>query len=373
MRLNFPSLNSGFRSPQFRSFSPFRHKLNLIFLFLLSLSAHFLLIFPYSSRSLSISVSRFFCPILDSFVVSEEIPIEFLLFHASSYNCQSLTQTPNSPRVVLSLTTFPARIEDVAATIYSLMVQTFRPDAIVLYLSEREFKGVQLPQTLLRLTEYGLTIRFVPDDIRQYLKLIPAMREFPDALIVTYDDDVFYPSDSLAVLIESYRQNPKIVHTNRARLVPVNGKGDLMIPSVYYWKIYCCGERPSDPSPLVFPEGVSGTLYPPGVLHSDATNATLFLDLAPTHDDLWFWAMAVANGRMATLVHNYRGAMNITGKKATKRLCDVNIGARQDRRQNRRVFAQYIGQSLAEERQRRSSWYGQPEIVRRKIVRRKKK
>jgi hypothetical protein len=237
------------------------------------------------------------------------------------------------------------------------MVQTFHPDMIILYLSSAEFRGVALPAPLLRLTAHGLTIKYVTDEIRQYLKLVPALREHPRAVIVTYDDDVFYPSGSLDALVRSFRADPSSVHANRARLVPVATDGRLLNDAVFLWKIFWGGERPPGPSPLVFPEGVGGTLYPPGVLHADATNETLFTYFAPTHDDLWFWAMTVVNGKMPLLVEGYVPPMNISGKLKTKRLCDINIGKRADRIQNRRVFERYIGARLAEERQRRSQWY----------------
>jgi hypothetical protein len=333
-----------------------------IVLFILLFFMRLLFLFPFSLYLPCFTgcvnpVPGGFCPSVDSFVEDEVIPAEKIRFYVPAYSCFPLSATPNAPRVIVSLTTFPARVADVSLTLYSLMVQTFRPDKIVLYLCEREFAGVTLPDDLLRLAKHGLTIRFVSDNIRQYLKLIPALREFPDDIIVTYDDDVFYPSNSLEVLMRSYRRNPKVVHGNRARLVPVNEKGSLMVEYVLFWKIYFGGKRPPDPSPLVFPEGVSGTLYPPRVLPPLASNASLFLAYAPSHDDLWFWAMAVVNGRMATLVDGYVGAVNISGRAVTRRLCDLNIRKRHDRRQNRRVFEDFIGGRLARERQRRRGWY----------------
>jgi hypothetical protein len=237
------------------------------------------------------------------------------------------------------------------------MVQTFHPDQIVLYLSIHEFQNITLPNDLLHLTKHDLTIRFVSDNIRQYLKLIPALREFPNAIIVTYDDDVFYPNNSLEMLMRSYYRNPKVVHGNLARLVPIDKKGRLAAISILFWKIYWGGERPTEPSPLIFPEGVSGTLYPPGILPPETSNASLFLKFAPSHDDLWFWAMTVVNNRMAILVENYVSAINISGRLITKRLCDVNIRKRHDRGQNIGIFQYFIGNRLTRERWRRRSWY----------------
>lgn len=43
--------------------------------------------------------------------------------------------------------------------------------------------------------------------------------------------------------------------------------------------------------------GVGGVLYPPHSLREDMMDVKLFTEIAPTTDDIWFWAAAVANGR----------------------------------------------------------------------------
>ena len=49
-------------------------------------------------------------------------------------------------------------------------------------------------------------------------------------------------------------------------------------------------ERP-DTGPLIFPTGVGGVLYAPGVFHPDVTDAGLFQALAPLADDVWLYWM----------------------------------------------------------------------------------
>jgi hypothetical protein len=41
--------------------------------------------------------------------------------------------------------------------------------------------------------------------------------------------------------------------------------------------------------------GVAGVLYPPNSLASEMLDSKIFMEIAPTADDLWFWAAAVAN------------------------------------------------------------------------------
>ena len=42
--------------------------------------------------------------------------------------------------------------------------------------------------------------------------------------------------------------------------------------------------------------GVGGVLYPPNSLNQEMMDSEIFKQIAPTTDDIWFWAAAVANG-----------------------------------------------------------------------------
>lgn len=96
--------------------------------------------------------------------------------------------------IIVSLTTYGRRLYRVHLTIESLMQQSMKANRIVLWLSD-EFKDT-LPQTLLKQTKRGLDIRYCKD-IRSYTKLVPSLREFPEATIITVDDDIIYEYDVL--------------------------------------------------------------------------------------------------------------------------------------------------------------------------------
>jgi hypothetical protein len=51
-----------------------------------------------------------------------------------------------------------------------------------------------------------------------------------------------------------------------------------------------------DASALLFPTGIGGVLYEPGIFHPDVTRADLFQALCPTSDDIWLYWMAALNG-----------------------------------------------------------------------------
>lgn len=97
--------------------------------------------------------------------------------------------------IIVSMTTFPARIGYVHLAIKSLLNQTVSPGKIILWLAKDQFQDVEIPQQLRALCTYGLEIRFCDEDLFAHKKYYYAMRAFPEQIIVTYDDDIIYPED----------------------------------------------------------------------------------------------------------------------------------------------------------------------------------
>ena len=112
----------------------------------------------------------------------------------------------NRPRqnVIISLTSFPAAIPYAAQAIQSLLDGSVLPDKLVLYLTFSQFGEKGVPEELLKMAERNpvFEIRNYDRDIRSYRKLIPALQDFPDAVIVTADDDVAYHRHMLRDLLK---------------------------------------------------------------------------------------------------------------------------------------------------------------------------
>ena len=95
---------------------------------------------------------------------------------AKKYNFSEITESgvntiPREKKIVVSLTSFPARIPTLYITVSSLLNQSMKPDKVVLYLAKEQFPNLEndLPENLLRLKEFGLSIRWC-NDIRSYKK-----------------------------------------------------------------------------------------------------------------------------------------------------------------------------------------------------------
>ena len=198
------------------------------------------------------------------------------------------------PRVIVSLTSFPAAIPYAMGAVRSLLAGKVLPDRIVLYVTLSQFGFEGLPDELLALERENeiFEIRDYDRDIRSYRKLIPALKDFPDDIIVTVDDDVAYHPDMLGRLLKTHEKWPGHVIAHRAKKIS-SGKPYKKWKK-YRWYHFLANKF--QPAYSNMQTGVGGVLYPPHSLKENMLDEKLFSKIAPTADDLWFWAAAVANG-----------------------------------------------------------------------------
>lgn len=248
-----------------------------------------------------------------------------------------LSKTPRSPRVIVSLTSYPKRIGTVHRTIETLLTQDFKPDMVVLWLGEDKFpnKEANLPRSLLRLKEYGLTIGWCKD-LRSYTKLVPSLRAYPEDVIVTADDDVFYRPEWLVRLYRSYEGDQSVIHCHLVRRILFeNG-------SLRPYSSWAHGTEMGESTFHNLVMGVGGVLYPPHVLHPDVLDAVKFQRMAPLADDLWFWAMAVLNETKICLIREALGAsIGDCAADNTEALMSENVDCGKNDVQVRAIVAEY--------------------------------
>lgn len=191
-------------------------------------------------------------------------------------------------QLIVSLTTYGKRLHEVYLTIESIMQQTIKPNKILLWLAE-DMKDVDIPIHLKRQQERGLELKYCKD-IRSYKKLIPTMKEYPNDVIITVDDDVIYNTDTIELLVNAYRKHPNCVIANWALEMKMN-ESKTFAPYRGWTSVTDEGE-----SKLYLPIGCAGILYPPHSLAKEVTDEDTFMTICKYGDDLWFKAMALRNG-----------------------------------------------------------------------------
>ena len=188
--------------------------------------------------------------------------------------------------IIVSLTTHGERIYSVFRAIESIFQQSQKVNKVVLYLSREEFGGKKLPVLLQRQMKRGLEVHYVKD-IRAYTKLIPAIKEYPEATIITIDDDYIYPINTIETLIDAHTEHPEAVCCHASRALKLASEKELLpyssFPQIFPKKLE------TDVSYMA--EGFGAVLYPAHCMHEDVIKEELFMKLSPLADDLWYKCM----------------------------------------------------------------------------------
>lgn len=193
-------------------------------------------------------------------------------------------------RIIVSLTSYPARIDSVWLTIASLLQQTIKPNKVVLWLAEKQFPGHEIPDSLKRLAKRGLEIRFCADDLKPHKKYYYAIQEYSDYYIITADDDILYSEDHIEQLWRGHEKYPHTIICHWSHRIEFDGQGKF-IP---YNDWIDNGEEA--PSFATLAVGCNGILYPPRSLPKETFDKNKIMEIALDTDDLWLKCMEILSG-----------------------------------------------------------------------------
>lgn len=252
-----------------------------------------------------------------------------------------MNKNSSQEKIIVSLTSFPEAIPYAVEAIRSILKGSLLPDKIVLYLDTQKFPNEVLPVELEELRKESpiFEVRFDPAEIRSYKKLIPALRDFPNDIIVTIDDDVQYHPNMLSKLVRYHKQLPDAIIAHRVRKIKLDAPYSK-------WRKYKCYDfifKKFHFNHLAMQTGVGGVLYPPHSLDEKMLDSTLFMSMAPTNDDVWFWAAAVSKGTYVVPVPGWHHKLIGIGKPSKIALMTINLKPGDDRNLQalNRILKQY--------------------------------
>lgn len=179
----------------------------------------------------------------------------FVMFSENLLLRQKPIQNPigknkGEEKIILSMTTYPGRNNIVGWTIKSLLNQSVPVDRFILWLAKEQYPGEEIPQEIQQYMQYGLEVRFC-NDLRSHKKYYYSMLEYPDAVVITVDDDVIYPEDTVEKLLRMHKKYPDAVICNQARWIAL--EGDRLAPYVK-WRTRL-PEKVEQPSYRILPIG----------------------------------------------------------------------------------------------------------------------
>lgn len=128
-----------------------------------------------------------------------------------------------SERIIVTLTTYYKRINNVPVVLDTIFAQSLPPDLVVINLAFDEI----VPENVQRyIDEHSIEIYRVPDT-KVYKKLIPTLKRYPDDNIFVIDDDLLYPRGMIEDFVSVQKQHPGF---------PISGNQE-----VYYGMQCHCG------------------------------------------------------------------------------------------------------------------------------------
>lgn len=139
------------------------------------------------------------------------------------------TRVSGERRVIVTLTSYPPRMNTIWMTLRSIFSQSRLPDKVVLYLAKSDFpnREADLPDSLKEMLWNDFEIRWVDEDLKPHKKYYWAFRDFPDDLIVTIDDDLIYRRNMIETLLACQKSHPNAIVASRTHLIMFNEDGSL--------------------------------------------------------------------------------------------------------------------------------------------------
>ena len=191
--------------------------------------------------------------------------------------------------IIVSLATIPCRKEILKQNLNFVLKQTLKYDKLVINLDNN-----------LSFNDYRFYDELAKEDARIEInksceakwksanKLIPVLKKYPDAVIITIDDDMSYLKTALEDLYNAWQKNKECIISHEVNPV-IWKEGKLCYENILDLKLnqIQCGKYLTN-----------CCLFPPHVFDStDVFNYDLMQKLTGgTHDELWFWENTFLKG-----------------------------------------------------------------------------
>ena len=190
--------------------------------------------------------------------------------------------------IIVSMTTIPNRLERLKENLPSLLNQSYKFDKLVINIDDNLSKEDYEQYESLKELDERIEINLSEAKWRSCNKLLPTLIRYPNDVVITVDDDIYYPVDSIKLLVEKWNENTDCIITHEINPIFIeNGyigyknAFDVMLEQKEWGKYFsnCC-------------------LFPPHCFDgSDLFDYDKMMECTKgLHDELWFWVNSTING-----------------------------------------------------------------------------
>ena len=199
--------------------------------------------------------------------------------------------------LVVSVTTFGNRAKYLKWTIISIINQRYAGKFLLRIYVEKSIINT-VNNDIKKIKPLNVDIKVVEvDDIGPHTKLLYALDEYPNSMIITADDDIIYPDWWLDNLVEKKITYPNCIIASRAHCVSLNNEKNGL-GEYKYWQKNCNDIK--TPSFQLFATGVGGVLYERRLFNSSIFDVNI-REITRTCDDVHFYFVALNSGTQTVL------------------------------------------------------------------------
>lgn len=225
-------------------------------------------------------------------------------------------------KIIVSLASYNRRYSSICPALKSLLLQTVKPDKIIVWLDEDNKKNELTPE-MQRLKQFGIEYRYTDLDLKPHKKYFYVMQEFPADIIITVDDDCIYSPNLIKSLMKTYRRFPNSICARRVHKMTFDEKLALKPYDDWIREIRCV----RTPSFSLCAIGNGGILYPPALLPPQTFDLRYIQKYFINTDDLWLKTMELINNVKVVWAPTYMITPPETSGSQVSRLFTINQGA----------------------------------------------
>ena len=195
-------------------------------------------------------------------------------------------------KIIVSFTSYYKRFSYIPFVIESIRNQTLFPNKIILIIFKNDSININLNLTKVELIK-------VNENIKSHKKYFYTMMKYRDYAVVTLDDDIYYTSDTIKGLYESYIKHPNIISGRRTHLIRY--KMNMEIDKYCNWIFE--QKNITSPDYHIFITTGAGSLYPPDILNIEEENKHIINEVLTT-DDIFLKHLEIIKGIESIWVPN---------------------------------------------------------------------
>lgn len=143
----------------------------------------------------------------------------------------------NRQPVIVTMTSWLGRINNVVNVLKTVLNQTVMPDKIFLNLSKEEFKDATLPAELITFIKDNpiITLNWVDGpNTKPFKKIFPILNYLnDDDIIINIDDDMLLPEAFIESRLRDFKKYKTCISGIQSK--PINGYAGGLLPEVRHW------------------------------------------------------------------------------------------------------------------------------------------